>query len=334
MFPVKRKRRPADEEELLLASWAVFREQFTTVEACVLSLQGMTELGGKLRSTCCFELQPEETFGERKYKCPKCKRLVWVTADSFFNGIKDPITWRGAIWLYEDGLSPTPADLQRLSGASYSTCWECCSKLNMVLVEHILDGLNPIESSFFQEIIFRRTRMTPAGKHPRTEQAEIEKASLEIADEEAIDKFTERELLILDQLSQEPIQFDILCEKTNIQSKDMSSFLMMLELSGTVQRLMGDRYVRSKKPTKISDVDNLSKELKVRIAAFKNFVQAKFQGIGRKYLQLYLAKYWCRLERESWHRGRLLNACLSRRKIRRKDLLNYVTPEYVFMSVA
>ncbi|MBA3993868.1 MAG: hypothetical protein C0469_10105 [Cyanobacteria bacterium DS2.3.42] len=257
-----------------------------------------------------------------------------MTAGSLFDGIKDPITWRGAIWLYEDGLSPTSADLQRLSGASYSACWDICRKLDMVVVEQISDGLNPVESAFFQEIIFRRTRMTPAGEHPRAEQGEIEKASLEKADEESLDNFTADELSILEHLTHEPVHFQVLCEKARMQTRDMSSFLMMLELSGSVQRLMGDRYVRTKKTQKTSDVDNLSLELKVLISAFKSFVQAKFQGIGRKYLQLYLAKYWCRLDRERWSRGRLLNACLNRRKIRRKDLLDYVTPEYVFMSAA
>ncbi len=329
-----RPRKPSDEEALLCASWAAFRNELPTFQACVASLQEMTELDGKLRSPCCFELQPEGTYGERNYKCPKCKQLVWVTAGTFFDGIKDPITWRGAIWLYEEGLTPTATDLERLSGASYSSCWEICRKLNMVILEQILDGLTPVESAFFQEIIFRRTRVTPAGKHPRAEQAEIEEDSLDAADEEILDDLTEKQISILQNLSQEPVHFDVLCAKANTPSTDVSAFLMLLELSGTAQRLVGDRYVRIKKSKKMRDVEDLPPELKLMISAFKNFVRAKFQGISRKYLQLYLAAFICYLNREKWERGRILHACWQRRKIRRKDLLNYVTPEYVLMSAA
>lgn len=334
MLSARRVRRPSDEEALLSVSWAAFRDDLPTIQACVASLQGIIELDGKLRSPCCFELQPEDTFGERNYKCPKCKQLVWVTAGTFFDGIKDPITWRGAIWLYDEGLTPSATDLQRLSGASYSTCWEICRKLNMVILEQILDGLNSVESAFFQEIIFRRTRVTPAGKHPRAEQAEIEKESLDAADEEILDDFTEKQVSILQGLSQEPVHFDVLCAKANVASKDLSSFLMLLELSGAAQRLAGDRYVRIMRSKKVSKIDDLPLELKLMIAAFKNFVRAKFQGISRKYLQLYLAAFFCYLNRGQWERGRILNACLQRRKIRRKDLLDYVTPEQVLMSAA
>ncbi len=336
MLSARRARKPSDEEALLCASWAAFSDELPTSQACVASLQEMAELDGKLRSPCCFELQPEGTYGERNYKCPKCRQLVWVTAGTFFDGIRDPITWRGAIWLYEEGLTPNATDLERLSGASYSSCWEICRKLNMVILEQILDGLTPVESAFFQEIVFRRTRVTPAGKHPRAEQAEIEKDCLDAVDKESLDDFTEEQISILEVLSAKakPVHFDILCAKTNMPSKDMSAFLMLLELSGAVQRLVGDRYVRITKSKKVNDVDDLPPELQLMISAFKNFVKAKFQGISRKYLQLYLAAFVCFLNRGKWERGRILNACWQRRKIRRKDLLDYVTPEHVFMSAA
>lgn len=132
-------------------------------------------------------------------------------------------------------------------------------------------------------------------------------------------------------LSARPVHFDVLCAKTNLLSKDMSAFLMLLELSGAAQRLVGDRYQRIRKSRKIKDVDDLPPDLKLMISAFHNFVRAKFQGISRKHLQLYLAAFMCFLNRGKWERGRILNACWQRRKIRRKDLLNYVTPEQVLM---
>ena len=312
------RRRPSDEEELLRASWSRFVKEFPTDEACVISLQG------DARSPCCMLPQPAETLGQRKYSCSGCKKLVWVTARNFFENIKEPFLWRGAIYLKEDGLSPTPADLQRLTGAAYSSCWEACRKLDKVVADQLSEGTESIDTSLCLELVFRRTRMTPAGKHPHFEQSEFDSE-----DDVPLLTHSANERAILESLTEQSLSIDVLCQCTGLPIGELSASLTMLELSGCVERLPGDRYSRVIQRAKV----DCPLPMKTAIVAFVNFVRAKFQGVGRKYLQLYAAGHACRLNRDLWGRGRLLNACLNSRKIRRKDLLDYVTPQSMLMSL-
>ncbi len=329
---MRKARRASDEEEKLRAAWSDFRAVFPSEQLCILSLQGLYELKGEARSPCCFALQPAQTFGERSYNCAKCRKIVWVTASTFFEGIREPIAWRGAIWLKEAGLTPTPSDLKELSGIAYSSCWEICRKLDMVVAELMGDGETTLKSEAFRELVFRRTRMTPAGRHPRDEFMGIEEIDEQVV--ESLENFTVSEISILETLSSEPVGFDELCRKAKVAANEASALLTMLELAGAVERLFGDRYKRKKIGKSADDADEVPAEWREFVSDFENHIRAKFQGIGRKYLQLYLAAYWCRLDRQKWAPCRLLNACLSRSKIRRAELLEFVTPVRVLIAAA
>ena len=329
---MRKGRTSSEEEEKLRAAWAQFRAALPTEQLCLISLQGLYELKGEVRSPCCFVFQPVETIGERSYKCPRCRRIVWVTADSFFEGIREPIAWRGAIWLFEAGLDPTASDLRTLSGIAYSSCWEICRKLNMVVAELMADGETTVDSEVFRKLVFRRTRMTPAGGHPREEYAESAETNED--DSVSMENFTAAEASILENLSSEPIGFDELCERARMEASAVSATLTILELSGAVERLFGDRYKRTKSTGNRSEAEGFPPEWRDFASDFENHIRATVQGIGRKYLQLYLAGYWCRLDRVKWAPGRLLNACLRRSKIRRAELLEYVTPARVLIAAA
>lgn len=62
---------------------------------------------------------------------------------------------------------------------------------------------------------------------------------------------------------------------------------------------------------------------------FFDFVRRVFQGISRKYLQLYLAVYWCSLNRRRWGVGRLFSACMRSRRRCYRARLNFVSPPVV-----
>ncbi len=55
-----------------------------------------------------------------------------------------------------------------------------------------------------------------------------------------------REIDVYELMSNEPIQFDYLIEKTGMNTGELSAILTMLELAGVVSRLPGDWYVREK----------------------------------------------------------------------------------------
>jgi DNA processing protein len=55
-----------------------------------------------------------------------------------------------------------------------------------------------------------------------------------------------REREIFEMISAEPVHFDVLCEKSGMNSGELSATLTMLELAGVVNRLPGDWYEREK----------------------------------------------------------------------------------------
>jgi DNA processing protein len=60
-----------------------------------------------------------------------------------------------------------------------------------------------------------------------------------------------REIEIYELMSNEPVQFDYLVEKTGMKIGELSAILTMLELAGVILRLPGDRYVREKQAFRV-----------------------------------------------------------------------------------
>ena len=60
-----------------------------------------------------------------------------------------------------------------------------------------------------------------------------------------------RELEVYELMSNEPIQFDYLIEKTGMNTGELSAILTMLELAGVISRLPGDWYVCDKQAFKV-----------------------------------------------------------------------------------
>lgn len=60
-----------------------------------------------------------------------------------------------------------------------------------------------------------------------------------------------REIEVYELMSNEPIQFDYLIEKTGMNTGELSAILTMMELAGVISRLSGDWYVREKQAFKV-----------------------------------------------------------------------------------
>lgn len=59
------------------------------------------------------------------------------------------------------------------------------------------------------------------------------------------------------------------------------------------------------------------------------YIRFNFHGVSRKCLQLYLASFWCHVDRVRWSHGAILLACLEHPPIRYKAIVEYVSPRAV-----
>ena len=157
-----------------------------------------------------------------------------------------------------------------------------------------------------------------------------------VGDRSHSEVLSEQEKNVFDLLSESPVQFDFLCERSGINAGALSSALIMLELGGLAVRISGDRYVRKTadrcgKQIAVTASDSrwaatASAKVTTMVSAATKFIRITFHGISRKYLQMYLAAYWCQFDRNRWHNGSVLEACLQFGQITGDKILSYVSP--------
>jgi DprA winged helix domain len=356
--------RPAFAEEALLAAvWALFEALFATEEACLREL--LSKNGEDVfRCRYCCSKDVNEESGGRSIKCKKCRKRTWLTASTFFDHIRHPRAWLAAIWLREHGVSISAARFQRLvGGIAYSTASDIFKKLEFVIASEMENCNLKAPTAHFCEAICKRSLVTPARKHPFAEEAEFEKRSdkgggdhsghsartasstssrpsaacgvhsanpdsppepISASGEPA---GAERE--IYDALSVEPLDFDTLLDRTGIAADEFLPAITMLELQGLAASVGGSRYVRLEKVREVSanaDTSPLSGFEKSIIECCIEFVKRKFHGVSRKYLQFYLAEYWCYVDRNRWSLKSLLRTCQQFCYICSKEIRNYESP--------
>ncbi len=136
---------------------------------------------------------------------------------------------------------------------------------------------------------------------------------------------------LYDLLCDQPLHFDTMCLRMKLKAGELSATLTMMELDGLVERRAGDVYrlatdsETARTGSQSSSDTAHTATAAATIADFIECVFATWHGISRKYLQNYLAAYWCYRDRTRWQRGSLLDACLRHRIIGVREMLNYVT---------
>jgi hypothetical protein len=59
------------------------------------------------------------------------------------------------------------------------------------------------------------------------------------------------------------------------------------------------------------------------------YIRTHFQGVSGKCLQLYLASFWCHLDRARWSNGAILLACIEHAPISYQEIFSFVSPPLV-----
>jgi hypothetical protein len=137
-----------------------------------------------------------------------------------------------------------------------------------------------------------------------------------------------REKDIFKALSREPVSFDAVIDMTKLSAAELASALVNLELADLVKCVPGQMYAQ--KRLLWTDHQTLDKEEKEALfEPFFDFIENTFQGISRKYLQLYLAAHFAIACRKRWDLGQLFSACMRNGRLHGRQRLAYVTPAVV-----
>jgi transposase-like protein len=287
--------------------------------------------------------------GKRSYRCRRCKKSTWRTAGTLFHGVRYTRPLLALTWLMEKGVVVSAWKLAQLTDIAYSSAWATIKKLMLAIEKDMGDELPEVRSLLFRQAIYKRSRETPARQHPQCEEVEQPE---ELAErQKTLDRETrQRDSLIAEldavqkqvyeHLTDQPVHFDVICERLDIPVGNLSGTLMCLELSGLVTSISSNFFLRKQLPgaapnlqSQNGKANRLAHEVRQAIAGFVQAANEHFRGISRKYLQLFLAGHWCTQDRERWPAGAVFDLCATTRPIKYAAIGAYVSPFLVKIGI-
>ncbi len=275
---------------------------------------------------------------QRMYLCDECRKEIWVTAGTFFDHVRRFRPYLATIYLYEHGVVLSGSDLSKVLGASQSTVDKITKKLAILIAESMLCSKIEVSSARLSTLVSRRSTETPARQAPIAEEVELQKRLALNKPNLAKQEFkgpsmSNAESTILDLLSEEPQTFQSLIELSKLTCAELSASVTLLELRGLAKGLPGDRFIKTDEPlqTVQEEINTTKTGIKYRKIAekFIQFVRERFQGVSRKYLQLYAAIFHVYEDRKRWGSESILRLCARSRHVSYYEIKSFVTPAMV-----
>ena len=299
----------------------------------------------------CGNQEPENfaRISLRILACRQCSREIRFLARTCFRYVKQLKAWLGAIYLKERRVLITSYRLTRLCNIAFATAHNIVTTLAYHLQKEL--ELKPSTDVYsaplnsFIKILFRRSLISASYKHPSEPPDESNRNNSQTQTEHESQRFsgssesardcaagnididlTETDMVVFDAIQQMPISQDSLCIATEMNAAQVSAALVMLEVSGLIEALPGNLFIRCKQRETPSS-SGAPKDSLTAIG-FRAFLTIReiYGGVSRKYLQLYLAAFWCHLDSVRWHQDSLLKILLRGKSIQFQEVLSYVSP--------
>lgn len=269
----------------------------------------------------------------RSMHCKGCKSIIWLTADTFYHKVR---LFRPRVVImrwFEMGIIVSANQAAKLLTVSNDTVNLIYKQVGIVVSKLMLDNIVEEPSSNCVDIMDRRSIETPAREPAVAEEFEIQATMKKCLGQDANSdikdaiQLEEDEKIALDVLS-EKMSFDQISELLKMEPSDLTRILMSLELKGLIKAMPGSKFIRN--DLSVSAQSKTKPENKMSIATtFMYFVKDYFQGVSRKYLQLYVSLHWLSFDRIRWETKALRKACASHPHISYEETLSYVTPPIV-----
>lgn len=277
---------------------------------------------------CSFE-NKIRSKAERKQRCCKCKKQISLTAKTFYHKTHKFRPRVVIQTILEKGIVICPNQAAKLLSVSSDTTSRIYKQLAIVVSKRISKRAMNVPTLFCTSIVCRRSRETPRREHPVAEEIELQREQMKkLSPLPTGFDLTEQQKQVLQLISHDPIAFEQLSNQSLQDAAELTSHLMYLELHGMVQSCPGNKF-------KLSSSHNLTGILidpgqvaraESRAQSFAYFIKDFFQGVSRKYLQIYASIHWVSVDRRSFPIGSLRKLCASHPHIPYEEILAFVTP--------
>ncbi len=280
----------------------------------------------------CHQKNKISSSGERVIRCHRCKKEVWCTAKTFYHKARLFRPRIVIMRLSDEGITITANQATTLLGITNHTANLVYKQLGIVVASQTPDDAIEVSTSYCTAIMTRRTKETPARESPVSEELAIQR-ELETQAQRYVSNgesnLSEVEEKVLGLLSESPISFDLLFERSKLAVAELSSTLVLLELQGLLESRAGNKFARTfsaahTEADSSKDYQMFSREKSLAMSLVY-FVKDYFQGIGRKYLQPYACLHWVAFDRQRWPKNSLRKLCASYPHISYQEILAYVT---------
>lgn len=268
--------------------------------------------------------------GRRDAKCLDCNKKTWLTARTFLNSIKRPRAYLMAFTLIQRGIEFSGAEFARLVDIAPSSAQHVIKKISFAVVAHLLKHGVDTKSSDFAPCIFSRSIDSPANEHPHAEFEELERRhSAQSNQTKAIlDSLSQTEITIYELFEDQPLGLPALEVKSGLPTNQVLTALAMLEVEGLIETTNGTDYVKCRQQVAPPPVSKPSRLTRRYVAKSLRLIKRTHKSVSRKYLQLYLAFYWCLLD-QKWNAENLLRVCVKHGPVSASCIKNYVSPYMV-----
>lgn len=281
--------------------------------------------------------------------CLQCSKKIRFMAITCFRYVKQLKAWLGAIYLKERRVLVTSYCLTRLCNIASATAHNIVTTLGCHIQKELeLRHCNATQSApldLFLKVLFKRSLISGSFKHPSEPPDETNRESSQPNEPrnkrtftnspghfpDDSDECTEKDLSdtdrqVLESIRESPTSQDSLCAATGMSAAQVASSLAMLEVSGLIQAQPGNLFTLCKRNTSNNFTEELTES--VRASAWRAFhtIGEIYGGVSRKYLQLYLAAFWCHQDGARWPKGALMKILLRGEPIQFQEILSYVSP--------
>jgi hypothetical protein len=294
----------------------------------------------RLRCKCGYVFESAtRAMYERRVKCKVCRRKIYFTVGTLYEGVANVRARLGAVWLMEHGAVVTSTKLNQLFGIATSTGLSIINSIGAFIEamrgSRFEEASERVNCPIFGEIMIKRSRISGAYEHASSVPAEVADSDVDAgtnADSghfnqsaSSSDDLGDLDRAVLALISAAPISVDSICQKVDQPAGAVGAALTMLEILGHISSIPGNSFVRPTSPKRESCSVESPKLLEFIEAAVQN-IKAIRQGVSRKYLQLYLGAFWCFFDNEFWQEGSLLLVSLDSSLSPDRNLFDYESP--------
>lgn len=340
-----------DNHFLMVAAEIDFVDRvYPTEQACFSEI--WRRIRPNKRCQFCGSARLKVKFGNRTGNCGRCGKKFRMTAGTIFARMRVARPYLVALRLCEKGIPFSARLLSRLCGIAYETALHIVKKIFGAVLMAMKEVSVLVSSFEFNPAICKRSIETPAQKHPVSEQEHLietssqNASSLEEAfagrisalkpeltssnanslssnaDEEGSEVKRCPERQIYELLSSEPQSIDDLIVASRLEPKVVIATVSILELTDLATLVSGNRVILSSEGLR-AQLPQLDAQTQIHINQAVWFIKKFFHGVSRRYIQIYVAAYWCFLDRLRWANGAVFEQCCRTSGV---DLETFVSP--------